>query len=507
MENSQIALNETLERVMISCLFNDKRQKIGDKIRPILKKQIFDDRMCKNLVTKINNFCDKHSNFPNLADLQLAAEEPAELAFIKSIGETDPTTYTEDFLKERIREHVSQKLVVEEIIKWREAVVNPKLLGSLDPNHLIKAQNFSFDDAIGLDIMSDDGSQLFEDIHTEEIFIKTSFPQFNRIMAGGFQKQAVTMFIAGTNVGKTAWKCAFATDALRCGYNVLFVTLEQPDKKIKDRIVVNFMDMSKEELKKLSKAEMVRRYSEAKKRLGHNLFIKGYGEHELNSQKFRLYLKELREKQSFVPDIVFLDYLGLAAPQNVTANQAYNLKRASEEFHAVAKEFDFALVTSMQFNREGFKKDKPEMEDIGESFATLFTMDDVILISQDEEMLLSRRYLYRKMKSRNPGKGMSGNFSVDYDKMRLYEGAPTRTDNDEMKITFIQDHRRTNDDLIGLQEMMREVGISDPVSERPRVIPETQEQKPPEPLKPEKEDGKINKDDFFKSDLTSDSDE
>lgn len=504
---------------MLSCLFNEKRQKIGDKIRPILKKPIFDDRMCKGLVAKINDFCDEHSSFPNFADLQLAAVEPAELTFLNVVRETDPTSYTEEFLKDKIQEHVSQKLVLEEMIRWREALSNPKLLKNLDPNHLIKAQNFSFDDNIGLDIMSDDGSQLFEDINTEEVFIKTSFPQFNKIMAGGFQKQAITMLIAGTNVGKTAWKCALATDALRCGYNVLFVTLEQPDKKIKDRIVVNFMNMGKDDLKKLSKAEMVKRYSEAKKKLGHNLFIKGYGEHELNSQKFRLYLKELREKKNFIPDIVFLDYLGLAAPQNVTANQAYNLKRASEEFHAVAKEFDFAMVTSMQFNREGFKKDKPEMEDIGESFATLFTMDDVLLISQDEEMLLSRRYLYRKMKSRNPGKGMSGNFSVDYDIMRLFEGAPPNRNGEieEKPKKPNQDDKRTMADLVSLQEMMREVGISDPVSEvrvtdvseqKPEIKPSPpQNKKETEPLKPDKKDDRINKDDFFKSDLASENDE
>jgi len=63
----------------------------------------------------------------------------------------------------------------------------------------------------------------------------------------------------------------------------------------------------------------------------------------------------------------------------------------------------------------------PDMAEISESFATLFTSDEVILITQTAEMQTSRRYKYKKVKSRTPGKGRGGNFFVNYDKMRLSE--------------------------------------------------------------------------------------
>lgn len=414
------------ERVVLKLLL--KNQEIRDIVLPHVTEEVFDSPPHKQLVKIIIDFVSKYGKFPTYKDIKLDIEEGALKEALDNILGIDESEYTKESLLDHVSNFMKRKLLWIEMVKWVELMKSKKGLDAVDVDKVLQAKNFSFKNNIGMDVLKDDGKSLFEDIHRKDVYVKTGYSQFDEIMAGGFYKQAMTLFVAGTNTGKTLFKCSFAKQCLERDQNVLFITLEMPENKIRDRIVCNLMDKSKAELMKMSQSELIQRYSAMKKRLKQRLIIKEYGEHELTASKLQVYLKELDEKMKFKPDIVFLDYLGLVSANVITrdANGASQLKRASEEFHAVAKKHNFALVSSMQFNRQGFKSKDPNMDDISESFATLFTADEVLLINQTSEMHASRRYNYKKVKSRTPGKGMSGNFFVDYDKMRLFEDDSTQ---------------------------------------------------------------------------------
>ena len=196
------------------------------------------------------------------------------------------------------------------------------------------------------------------------------------------------------------------------------------EEDIRNRLMFNLLDKSMEELKALEKSHLKDLIRQVKMSIKQKLVIKRYNQHTFSASKLRVLLKDLKLKKNFIPDIVFIDYLGLAIPNTVTkdsGNQASLLKRASEEFHGVAKDCDFALVSSMQFNREGFKSSNPNMDDISESFGTLFTADEVILLMQTEEMQKNNKYIYKKVKARSKHKGFVGNICVDYDRQKLFE--------------------------------------------------------------------------------------
>lgn len=543
------------ERVVLKLLL--KNQEIRDIVLPHITESVFDNPPHKQLVKIIIDFVSKYGKFPTYKDIKLDIESNDLKESLDNILGIDESEYTQDSLLDHVANFMRRKLLWVEMVKWVELMKSKKGLDTVDVDKVLQAKNFSFKNNVGMDVLKDDGKSLYQDIHRKDVYVKTGYSGFDDIMAGGFYKQAMTLFVAGTNcfdgeeeilvfderkkhakrlklsylfeffkewtywvktptgeftvirsvvkkenvskikvtfsdghsrivaethrfmevdgsevyakdasrikttsglldivskepvtpgdvydiqidaphwyqdqygvihhnTGKTLFKCSFAKQCLERDQNVLFLTLEMPESKIRDRIVCNLMDKSKSDLMKMSESELIQRYSAMKKRLKQRLIIKEYGEHELTASKLQVYLKELDEKLKFKPDIVFLDYLGLVSANVVTrdANGASQLKRASEEFHAVAKKFNFALVSSMQFNRQGFKSKDPNMDDISESFATLFTADEVLLINQTSEMHASRRYNYKKVKSRTPGKGLSGNFFVDYDKMRLFE--------------------------------------------------------------------------------------
>lgn len=238
------------------------------------------------------------------------------------------------------------------------------------------------------------------------------------------------------NTGKTLMKSAMAKQCLLQNYKVLFIPLEGTEEDIRNRIMFNIMDMTQDELKALEKDAFKDLLKKIKESIKSKLIIKRFNQHSFNASKLRVLLKELKNKLNFVPDIVFLDYMGLTIPNIInkdSGNQAAQLKRASEEFHGVSKDEDFALVSSMQFNREGFKSSNPNMDDISESFGTLFTADEVILLMQTEEMRKNNKYIYKKVKARSKNKDFVGNLNVDFERQKLFESDTNHKNEEERK--------------------------------------------------------------------------
>jgi hypothetical protein len=420
---SKLIINEELVERLLFRTFVSKPE-IREKIFPFLDEKIFLKTNYKELFKIFKNHITTYGVFPNKGDIELAitsADLKNTIAEIRSVNLND---YTDDNLYDNIEIFIKKRSLWNELTGVFEKLKdNDEECLNLDIAKLERIKCFSFDDDIGIDVFEDDGSKFYEYINCKDVFLPTGMKQFDEISGGGLCRKAMTIIVSGVNRGKTALKCSLACDLLRQGRTVLFIPLEMPAEKIRDRIMVNMMDKTKDELLKMTKEQICSMFANLKHIIKTKLIIKDFNEHELNAHKLKNLLIELKEKKSFKPDVIFLDYLGLVSPNTlvVEGNSSFSLKRASEEFHAIAKEFDLHLFTSMQFNRKGYNADDPDMDDISESFATLFTADEVILLIQTDEMLKELRYIYKKVKARTPGKGLTGNFRVDYTKMRFYE--------------------------------------------------------------------------------------
>jgi Kyanoviridae DNA primase/helicase len=409
------------EKLLIKFLF--MREDIRDVTLPYLKPEIFIDSNVKNIVKEIVDFHNIFGKFPKPGDLFLNIKSETSRNVLKEIGQIDSRRFLEENLVHNVELFIQKQLVMNVLGEATENLINGHV-DKIDPQKLLEAKTFSFNTSIGLDVFEDDGEQFFNHLHDEAAFIPTGLLKFDKMLCGGFKRKALTMFVAGTNVGKTRIKCALTKNIIYQNNNVLFIPLEGTKEVIKERLLYNFLDMSRNDLKKLSLTDMKELFKKCLILLNSKIIIEEYPEHTLNANKLRLLLKNLKEKKKFIPDLIFLDYMGLVVPNMTTkdgGNQASNLKRASEEFHAVAKEFNIALVSSMQFNREGFESSDPAMSDISESFATLFTADEVILLIQTDDMLKENRQLWKKVKTRTGNKGMSGNLYINDEKQNMYE--------------------------------------------------------------------------------------
>jgi len=441
------------ERILIRMLF--AKPHVRDKVMPYMSVELFNDHSNKNIVKEIIDFNTKFNSFPKGADLLLNIQNEKVRESFKEIGKIDPSKYNEANLLDKIQLFFRKGLLWNELANNVELIKENKL-DEVDPQKMMEAKAFSFEDSIGIELMDDDGERLYNRLHDEEIFVKTGLKQFDHMMNGGFKKKTFTMLIGGTNIGKTLFKCSLAKQCLLQNYNVLFIPLEGTEEDIEDRIMFNLLDKTQDELKAMEKGLLKDLISKTKNIVKNKLVIKRYNQHSFSASKFRLLLKELKQKKNFIPDIVFIDYLGLTIPNVVTkdgGNQASLLKRSSEEFHGVAKDENFALISSMQFNREGFKSSNPNMDDISESFGPLFTANAVILLMQTEEMQKENKYIYKKVKARSKNKGFVGNVSVDFAKQKLFE--PDANHYSEVERKKIE--QIVNQESSEVEEMMQKV--------------------------------------------------
>ena len=133
--------------------------------------------------------------------------------------------------------------------------------------------------------------------------------------------KTLNVALAGTGVGKSLFMCTVASIAQ--GKNVLYVTLEMAEERIAERID-NMMNVPITDLRDLSKKMFDDRVDKIKNKIDGRLIIKEYPTASAHVGHFRTLLEELKVKQNFVPDIIYVDYLNICVSQRLRGNIGAN---------------------------------------------------------------------------------------------------------------------------------------------------------------------------------------
>jgi len=229
--------------------------------------------------------------------------------------------------------------------------------------------------------------------------------------------------VKNSNLGKSLIKCALSTNSLLQNKNVLYVSLEMSEEKISERILANAFDIELNMLKMLDKNTFITKLSTMKEQTSGQLYVVAYPPKSINSNRLRNIVKELKTKKKFVPDIIFVDYMGLMSPNSSrkTDNSYSEQKTVSEELRAIAVEFGIPVVSAVQTNRGGFGNSELDMTDIADSIGTVATADVIFGVTQTQEMREAGRYTFLLLKNRYGENKKKCYIGVNYPKMRIYD--------------------------------------------------------------------------------------
>ena len=98
----------------------------------------------------------------------------------------------------------------------------------------------------------DEPERIYEEVIKNEKVVGTGLKALDELLKGGFHEKSLTLLLSPTNIGKTLWMCALAKNMLQAGYNVLYITFEDSENKIGQRITQNLFDLSRDDLKAMS---------------------------------------------------------------------------------------------------------------------------------------------------------------------------------------------------------------------------------------------------------------
>ena len=422
------------QAILTSLIYNEDYLR---KVLPFIKPEYFSDRTERTLFNEITSFTETYNSPPEIAALSIAVKEKTNLT-------DDEVQKCEDYLSE-IEKDNNPKTEIQWLVDKTEKFCQEKaiynaVLGSISildgkdktndkgaiPKILSDALAISFDTTVGHDYLQD-SDERYEFYHRKEERIPFDLDIFNKITKGGLPAKTLNIALAGTGVGKSLFMCHMAAGAMVQGKNVLYITLEMAEEKIAERIDANLLNVTLDDLMELPKDLYDKKVERVKTKTTGKLIIKEYPTASASTIHFRTLLNELNLKKSFIPDIIFVDYLNICCSARIRAGSNINsytyVKSIAEELRGLAVEYNLPIVSATQTTRSGFTSSDPGLEDTSESFGLPATADLMFALITSEDLEALGQIMVKQLKNRYNDPSYYKRFTVGVDraKMKLYD--------------------------------------------------------------------------------------
>lgn len=252
--------------------------------------------------------------------------------------------------------------------------------------------------------------------------VTTGWKNIDSITSGGHGRGELGVCIGATGSGKSMALVHFGAAALQEGFNVVHYTLELRDRVIGSRYdacitntPLDLLDKKKDDIR------------DAIKDVDGQLIVKEYPTGQASTQTIKRHLEKI-QRRGIKVDAVIVDYADLLRPVNAQQHKRDNLQAIYEDLRGLAKEFEVAMWTASQTNRQGLNKEVITMEEISEAFNKCFVSDFIFTLSRtidDKNMNTGRVFI---AKNRNGPDGMVFPIFMDPGRVKIKvhdKGDPT----------------------------------------------------------------------------------
>lgn len=425
----------TTERMVLSALL--KNTEYMHDVIPFLKKEFFQDQNESKVFEYISDYVFKFKESPNMSTLAITANTDTTIgtqnaehikSVLNDVFSINPPSNME-WLKNTTEEWGKQRSIYNAMMRGVnifQGNVDKKDKADMGmiPSLLSEALGFCFDSRVGTDFHDDIAIRW--DYYTNPAHkIPFKIDIFNEVTCGGIPRKTLNVIAAGVHAGKSMSLISLATDYMRLGYNVLYISLEMSEQEVFKRVDANLLNVEMKHIHSLGREVFESRVASLKARTQGRLKVKEYGPSSANIIHFRHLLNELSTKQDFVPDVIMIDYLQITAAASVKKGDNTNsyFKVVSEEIRAFARESNVLLWTAAQFNRKGMSDKDAEMTDIADSKAIADTSDTMWNLTRTEELDSLGQLLIKQLKNRFEEMTARNRFVVGIDTRRqmMYE--------------------------------------------------------------------------------------
>lgn len=420
-------LYPTIQKAIIKGFVSDERFVV--KVVPYIKPEYFKSLLEKEIVTEALRFFSEYKRLPSEAALVITVsknlpsqENIDELnQYMESLRDMQVET---DWLIKKTEDFCRQSDFEISISKALDVLEGNSDVSMYDVPRLIQdSLAISFQPSASHDFFRDAERQL--EWYKEKVDkIPFDLEMFNKITSGGVERKTLNVLLAGTGVGKSLFMCHFASKYLNLGYNVLYLTLELSEHKIRQRIDANLLDIPIQNFVNIDDGVYFAKMQWLQKRVKGTLKIHEFPPASVSVNHFRRLIEDLALKDNFKPDIICIDYLNLMNSSRVRQGKSYEVVKAvAEECRGLAVEYNACVWTGTQVNRDGYKGDDIGLENTSESMGLPFTADIFLALSADENLQRAQHVRVKQLKSRYGDLNFYNKFivGIDKQKMRIYD--------------------------------------------------------------------------------------
>jgi len=405
------------------------------KVLPFVQPEYFTDIVERKVFGLIKSFVEKYKALPSKESLIIEIEDIEDftedqynnaVSMVSNFSE-DKETNNKDWLNDQTETFCRDRALYNAIMSSVEIIKGKEKKYTKDaiPKILSDALAVSFDTSVGHDYIENSDAR-YDSLHRIEKRIPFDLEQFNTITKGGLPPKSLNIWMAGTAVGKSMFMCHHAANCLVQNKNVLYITLEMAEERIAERIDANIMDISMDDLYKLSKKEYISKLKSSTSGISGKLIVKEYPTACANVNHIRNLLSELKIKRGFVPDIIFVDYLNIMSSARIRSDGANSysfVKSIAEELRGLAVEEDVPIVSATQVNRGGFSNSDFGLEDTSESWGLPATVDFMCALISTEELDENGKIMVKQLKNRYNDAVANRKFviGVERSKMKFFD--------------------------------------------------------------------------------------
>lgn len=425
-----------LEKIILTLMLNDNE--FSSKVFPYFKTDYFQDTSHNTVASIFKKYQEQYNALPSIGAMEIELSEQKHLSqqtytdtktLIEKLYNTDIVRHAKELSKEHILEktekYFKQQSCMLAVYKAIDILENKTSNYDNIPELLKTAVSVSFDQNIGHDYIRDAQSR-FDEYHKVESLLPFKLTALNQVTGGGCSYKSLVVPVAPTGVGKSFFMTDWSSYLIKNGYNVLYITLELSETKIAERIDMNLMDCTLQQLRQMPAMTFNSKIKQIKSNAIGTIKIKEYVAGVFNANHLRHLLKELKLKENFSPNIVFIDYINLMASyRNTDASNSYaQVKAVAEEVRGVAMEQDLIICSPTQTNRSGVNTNDFNLTEISESLGIAMTADFIFGLIQTDDMADNHQMKIKQLKNRWGDINRPSSFliNVNKSKMQMFDG-------------------------------------------------------------------------------------
>lgn len=284
-------------------------------------------------------------------------------------------------------------------------------------------------EAILISLQSDLGTNYFEDPRARLMRIKdkngqvtTGWKSIDDKLYGGVNRGEITIWCAGSGVGKSLFLQNIAINFAKQGLNVIYVSLELSEELCSMRMDSMLSEIpTKEIFRKIDEVEI--KIKQAGRKSG-SLHVKQMPQGS-TCNDLKAYLKNYEIETQKRPDVLVVDYLDLLFPNNKKidpSNLFVKDKFVTEELRGLCVERQMIGQTAAQLNRGAVQEQEHDHSHISGGISKIQTADNVISIFASAAMKERGQYQVQFLKTRSSsGVGSKVNLGFDPNTLRIFD--------------------------------------------------------------------------------------